>query len=165
MNDDGGGNALYLDRHTMDCGNQALNELHYQRKSTGGQFQIQYTCAGGGQLGSVTQKATPFNDEGSGNTIYLDRHNADCGTGSVMTKLHLNRSGQNTYQLQYGCAPSSHPLTCRQVTTPFNDDGGGNSMFLDRHDIKCNANEALSQVHLNRNSAGNQYQFQYTCCS
>ena len=165
-NDGGGGNAVFLDRHNIDCGNQPLNRLHYSRTGDN-TFQYQFTCANGGQLGAVSQQATPFNDEGNGNTIYLDRHNADCGSGNVMTKLHLNRSGNGMYQWQFACAPNTQPqpLNCRQTSTGMNNDGGGNSIFLDRHDIQCNSNEALSQIHLQRNSAGNQYQFEYTCCS
>lgn len=173
MNDDGGGNTIYLDRHTMDCGNKGLNQLYYQRKQGGCEFQYKYTCATGGSLGPVTQQATPFNDEGGGNSIFLDRHNPDCGNNNVMTKLHLQRSGNNTYQLQYACAPNTQPqqLNCRNVTTPFNDDGGGNSIYLDRHDIRCNSNEAIQQLRLVRggttdaNRNPNQYQYQYKCCS
>jgi len=53
---------------------------------------------------------------------------------------------------------------CRAVTTPMNDDGGGNTWYLDRHQLSCRADEAISQIRLIRNGAGNQIQYQYTCC-
>jgi hypothetical protein len=52
---------------------------------------------------------------------------------------------------------------CRAVTTPFNDEGGGNAAFLDRHQMTCRADEAISQIRLVRSGAGT-YQYQYTCC-
>lgn len=52
---------------------------------------------------------------------------------------------------------------CRAVTTPFNDEGGGNAVFLDRHQLSCRADESISQMHLVR-SGNNSYQYKYTCC-
>lgn len=52
---------------------------------------------------------------------------------------------------------------CRAVTTPFNDEGGGNAVYLDRHQLSCRADESLSQMRLVR-SGNNTYQYQYTCC-
>lgn len=163
MSDMGKGTINYLDRHTMDCSNKALNELHYQKNTAGDKFQMQYTCASGGKLGTLSDKVTDLNDTGNWNTGFLDRHNADCGVGNVMTKLHLN-TNNDKMQWAYTCAPSIQN-TCRQISTDMSDDGGGNSMYLDRHDIKCNSNEALQQLQLVRNPEGNKYQFKYTCCS
>lgn len=162
-NDWGGGNSVYLDRHNIDCGNKALNQLHFARPA-GDKIQWQYTCADG-NLGSPTAKTTPANEDGGGNTVYLDRHDADCGSGNVMTRLHLARPSGNQIQWEYSCAPStqSKSLSCRQVKTGANEDGGGNSIYFDRHDIKCNADEAISRLHLTRPS-GNQIQWEYTCC-
>lgn len=53
---------------------------------------------------------------------------------------------------------------CRAVATPFDLDGGGNAVFLDRQNLSCRADEALSQFRLVRNPAGTLYQYQYTCC-
>jgi hypothetical protein len=52
---------------------------------------------------------------------------------------------------------------CRAVTTPFNDEGGGNAVYLDRHQLSCRADESISQMHLVR-SGNNTYQYKYTCC-
>jgi hypothetical protein len=52
---------------------------------------------------------------------------------------------------------------CRAVTTPLNDEGGGNAVYLDRHQLSCRADESLSQMHLVR-SGNNTYQYKYTCC-
>ncbi len=54
--------------------------------------------------------------------------------------------------------------TCRSMTTPFDLDGGGNAVFLDRHHIGCWNHENLSSFRLGRNSEGNKYQYLYKCC-
>lgn len=165
-NDVADGMAIYLDRHNMDCGPKALNQILYKRNPADlSQFGMQYTCGEGGALDTPIPKNTPWDEDGNGNTIYLDRHDAVCPENSVMTKLQLARSGNNTWQWQYACAPSKQDLTCRPETTPMDDEGHGHSIYLDRHNIKCNPNEALSRVRLARDPAGGKYQFEYTCCS
>ena len=161
LNDGGGGNTAYLDRHDIDCNGKPLNELHY--KTGDGKIQYEYTCSSGGDLETAILKNTDWNDEGNGNAVFLDRHNIDCGINSVISQLKLVRDNTGKIQYQYKCLPSKHTLICRQNTTPFNDEGGGNSTYLDRHDIKCNDDEDISQLKLVRNNNGN-YQYQYTCC-
>lgn len=166
VNDGGGGNLIYLDRHNLDCVDKPLNRMYYAR--VGDNFKYEYTCASGGKLNKPFNKVTNGNDWGGGNTIFLDRHDADCGTNSVMTRLHLYRPQWNQVAWDYSCATNSQDkkLTCRKDATPFNSDGNGNTIFLDRHNIKCNANEGLSQVKLVRNPQNHsQYRFEYTCCS
>lgn len=166
-NDGGGGNAIYLDRHDINCGNNGINRLYYKRTGDN-TFQYQYNCTNGGVLDpNLIKTATPFNDEGGGNTIYLDRHNADCGDNKVMTRVHLNRDQAGKYQIEYNCATNkqSQKLKCRNVSTQMNDYGNGNSIYLDRHNIVCDNNEAISQLRLVRSADGLKYQYQYTCCS
>lgn len=161
LNDDGGGNAVFFDRHDINCNGQVLNELHLNRADAKS-IQFQYTCSTGGVLGTPLSKNTDWNDEGGGNTVFLDRHNVDCGVNSVISELKLVRNGYQ-YQYQYQCIPSTQTLNCRQTSTPWNDEGGGNSIFLDRHDLKCNSDEAISEFKLVRDGNG-KYQYQYTCC-
>ena len=126
-------------------------------------IQFQYKCSSGGSLDTLVLKNTDYNDDGNGNAVYLDRHNIDCGKDSLISGLKLVRDGKGNYQYQYQCAPSKTPLTCRQLSTPSNDDGGGNSVYLDRHDINCNTDESISQLKLVRNG-DHAYQYNYTCC-
>jgi len=53
-------------------------------------------------------------------------------------------------------------LQCRGVSTPWNDDGGGHTKNLDRHDVGCNSNELLNRIRLAR--SGKQIRYDYTCC-
>lgn len=59
-------------------------------------------------------------------------------------------------------------LSCRNSYTPWNYEGGGNAVYLDRHDVKCDSNELLSQFHLTRQQQddGNMYyRYDYRCCT
>lgn len=163
MNDDGRGNAIFLDRHDMNCGNAPINQFRLQRNSDLNQYQFNYKCSSAMQLDRPIGNATPWNDEGGGNAVFLDRHNVDCGANNVLTRTHLRRKGDGNYQYEYSCARSNRPLKCRKATTGFNDEGDGNSVYLDRHNVECNGDEALSQFHLQRSGLGT-YQFQFTCC-
>ena len=43
-------------------------------------------------------------------------------------------------------------LQCRDVKTSSDIDGGGNLIYLDRHNLQCNDNEYLTRFHLTRTS-------------
>jgi hypothetical protein len=55
-------------------------------------------------------------------------------------------------------------LQCRGTSTPWNDEGRGNAVFLDRHAVGCNSNELINRFHLVRNGRG-KYRYNYTCCA
>jgi hypothetical protein len=55
-------------------------------------------------------------------------------------------------------------LQCRTASTPWNDEGRGNAVYLDRHNVSCNGNELLQRFQLLRNGRG-LYHYDYTCCS
>ena len=61
------------------------------------------------------------------------------------------------------CAEVTSTMSCRTTHTPWNDEGGGNAVYLDRHNVECAADELLQRVHLTR-SGKNTYRYDYTCC-
>ena len=164
-NDDGGGNAIYLDRHSLDCESNGISHFKlYRNPNNLSQYQYGYTCSTGGpKLGPSMAKNTGFNDDGGGNVVYLDRHNVDCGSDGVLSQFKLARNLPSQYRYDYKCLPSTKPLTCRNVSTVGNEDGKGNSVYLDRHDVKCNEDEVLNQFKLYR-PTGNQINYEYKCC-
>ena len=79
-------------------------------------------------------------------------------------EFKLDRAGtSDMYQYDYNCGKSSRNLTCRNVKTALNDDGGGNTIFLDRHNVQCEPNEVITQFKVSRPS-DNKIQYDYTCC-
>lgn len=162
FNDEGNGNAVYLDRHNVTCDNEGIQRFRLIRNGQG-KYRIDYTCAANGQLGASSNKDTGFNDEGNGNVIYLDRHNVDCGKDSVLSQFQLTRNGQGKFRYNYTCKSSKAPINCRDVTTPGNDDGRGNAVYLDRHDLTCADDEVMSRFQLVRPTP-NTIQYQFKCC-
>ena len=65
------------------------------------------------------------------------------------------------YHVREGFAAT---LSCRDTATGWNAEGGGNAIYLDRHDVRCGANEMLSQFRLQRNGGG-AWRYLYQCCS
>jgi TonB family protein len=164
-NNDGGGNAVYLDRHDVRCGpGETLTRFRLRRNPSQTHYRYEYSCSDAAP--SVCQdRSTAWNDDGRGNAVYLDRHEVACGTDEALSSFRLRRDGGNTqYRYEYMCC--SAPLArCRELDTGWNDDGRGDAVFLDRHDVACGADEALSRFRLRRNPEDQtRYRYEYTCC-
>ena len=166
-NDDGGGNLIYLDRHSVDCGDKSImNQFHMNReKDANGSYnkiQYNYTCHTGRE-GKLTQKNSGDNEDGGGNIIYLDRHSVNC-EDQFINQFRLTRPSGNTIRYDYKC--SDTPVdeeTCRTDKIAPQEDGGGNLIYLDRQNVNCKDDEALTKFRLTRPS-NNTIAYEYTCC-
>ena len=68
-----------------------------------GNLSVQGDLTVGGTMSRpCVDKFTPWNDEGSGNAVFLDRHNVDCGT-DFLSRFQLQRSGGGQYRYNYRC--------------------------------------------------------------
>ena len=161
-NDEGGGNVIFLDRHNVSCPSGPLNRLKLSRKGDNN-FRYDYGCASSGITGDAINKNTDWNNEV--NTMSLKDHDIDCGESGVISQLRLVRDGKGKFRYDYKCLPSNSKLTLRTDNTPFNSDGGGNSIFLDRHNIQCKPNEALNKLKLVTDNKEGKYKYDYTCAS
>lgn len=157
-NDDGGGNIVFLDRHHLNCGTDGMNSLRLYRPSVT-QIAYEYHCLPMNYAGT-NDLYTPANDDGGGNSIYLDRHGVDC-SGTALQYLHLERPSGNTIRYHYKCSDIALS-SVDDYYTPANADGGGNSIFLDRHHVSCPANEVLSYLRLQRPTV-NTIRYHYKC--
>lgn len=161
-NDSGNGNSVYLDRHDINCPNKSALSKFQMANKDGKQIQYQYSCLAAVDFQDAVPNSTPPNDDGGGNTIYFDRHAVMCPTGSAVNEWHLIRPTANKIAFNYKCVPVPGLQKCEEKTTPFNDEGGGNSLYLDRHNVNCD-NKMLTSFRLVRNGKG-QYQYVYSCC-
>ncbi|NQZ11375.1 MAG: ricin-type beta-trefoil lectin domain protein, partial [Algicola sp.] len=157
-NDDGGGNTVYFDRHELNCGYQGFKSMRLFRPLTW-QIAFDYQCQDIGETTTVN-RYTPPNDDGAGNSIYLDRHVVDCANNAIQY-LRLYRPSSTQISYHYKCGQKA--LTnVRDYYTPANDVGGGNAIFLDRHNISCPNEEVLSYFKLQRPSEST-IQYHYKC--
>jgi len=160
--EDGGGNAVYLDRQHVNCGDDALNRFQLTRPSKN-TINYRVHCLEGVNSGSTDWKKTKANEDGGGNAVYLDRHRINCGMKPI-SKFWLRRPTDNQINYDYKCSNLSHTNECRVLSTPFDDDGGGNAVYLDRQNVKCGKGEAMTEFVLRRNPEGNKIRYEYKCC-
>jgi hypothetical protein len=158
---DGNGNTIYLDRHNINCNGLALNKVKLTNTADD-KFKYDYTCSSGGNFEPKQDKTTSWNSEGGGQVIFLDRHNIDCGEKSTLSGFSLNRKGDGNFQYKYSCLPSKEALTCRKANTELTTIETS-AKTLDKHNINCNSDEALSQIQLHTATDG-KIQYKYTCC-
>ena len=164
------GKMTYLDRHPMSCGgaNTVMTMFHLQRSSDNMRYQYK-CCTFQANVCNLQIKYTSFSDNGNGNTIYLDRHTADCSATGFINYLKVeNDSGNENVRYKYYCANLvakwQPKASCYSATTSYSDDGDGKVYFLDRQTVSCDSGYALSYVKLQRKSSTKQWRYLYRCC-
>ena len=108
---------------------------------------------------SLRQRQTLANDWGGGNSIFLDRHNMDCGDDGI-SSFRLFRPAGNKIAYKYSCLEGTNQPRSNQATRS-NDWGGGNTLFLDRHNVDC-GNSSIHKIHLVRPSR-KRIRYNYAC--
>lgn len=110
----------------------------------------------------------PIKDK-SGKTTYVDtpQHYQNLTSDYPATITYYPPNPKPVYDEK---DESDIPLNmkCRTLSTLFNEEGGGNAVYLDRHDVDCGPNENLNRFHLVRevgpNGPTGKYRYDYTCC-
>jgi hypothetical protein len=125
---------------------------------------------------SCSDKSTPANSDGKvvrrfrrdipPNVRYLDRHNLKCGANSVLSKIQLRSLGGNKIKYNYKCCsvPAGLLGSVTSRDSGLNSDGGGDARYLDRHMVKCQPNELMTQVKLG-SYGGGKIRYNYKCAS
>ena len=109
--------------------------------------------------GTGRERSTRPNHWGGGNSIFLDRHNVDCGN-KALQGFHLRRPRNNqiNYKYQCGGATTSAGINKNSGTNHW---GGGHTLYLDRHRVDCGPNP-LHQFKLVR-PHGSAIRYNYKC--
>jgi len=167
---DGGGEAIYLDRHSLHCpSGSVMNYMKLERNSDLNKIRYRYRCCKS-QLAcsdSLTTNSQTTNGGSNGNTVFFDRQTIQCNKKGI-SYLKLDRSGDN-WNYKYDCctvAYSKSSVTCYDLDTSFHDDGDGENIYLDRHTIKCNKDtDFVTYIKLVRNTGLDHIKYSYRCCS
>ena len=83
--------------------------------------------------------------------------------------------GENTYQVkgdyavnsslaEYALKTDLTKRTCRDLSTPYDEDGNGDYMYLDRHFIQCGDDENITNMRLVRDVPNKKIKYDYRCC-
>lgn len=108
-NDDGAGNVIFLDRHTLNCEGKGMQFMHLERTSAT-TVQYRYKCSDKA-LSNLNDYFTPANEDGGGNAVYLDRHYVSCPNNEILSYLRLERPSGNTMRYHYKCGAYSEGTT------------------------------------------------------
>ena len=110
---DGGGNAVYLDRQTVSCGNHAyLNEFVLRRNGAHNHIRYEYNCCNLNEeryrRKTVCKEGltTPYSyHDREGRSVYLDRQTVECQGRSFLTSfvLERNHGGSDLWRYRYTC--------------------------------------------------------------
>ena len=168
FNSNGEGKVYYLDRHNVSCNKDGLNRFKLNTDDSDEKnIAYEFGCLTGLGITETTEKQTTADVDGDPpHTVYLDRHTVDCDNKPI-TQFKLGRSSDKKIQYNYKCGNTTASNSCRDVTTGYNDQGGGNVRYLDRHDVKCNEGEYLSKFRLDvkDDDALGKYRYEYKCCT
>ena len=166
----GGGNMVYFDRHTIDCGGNGQVLKMFKLARSNDLIRFEYKCCHL-RVTVCTNKVqmTDFSDDGDGNTVYLDRQQVDCGDDGYINGFRLERNGNHDHvRYVYQCCKLEphYKAKCETYATNYSDDGGGKSDYLDRQTVSCNKpQEFLTLFKLERNSGdGGLWRYKYRCC-
>nr|BAM77434.1 nacre protein [Pinctada fucata] len=106
-------------------------------------------------------KSTPYNDDGNGDMVFLDRHKLRCfSKGLVRFQLDLKIS---QIKYEYFCCKLPKKTTKFSFKTGFTDDGDGHVAFLDRQKVDCGMRGVITGFNLQRNEQGNRVRYNVIC--
>ena len=171
----GGGNSDFWDKHHVDCGaNNVMTQWQLKRNNDNNdEIGFQYRCCDAAPDTECAPEAfTPDNNDGGNEVTHFDRHTIGekCKNGQALKSWRLQPRGGKDVRFSYQCCGlnklSSYQLAnphCSDHETGESDSGGGNSYFMDRHNIKCEDGRMLKKWHLKNN--GKKMKIEYTCCS
>jgi hypothetical protein len=154
-NDWGRNNIFYLDRHDVACGNQEALQGFRLFRPQGNQLNYKYVCKSRDQ--SISPNDTYQSNTGWNQTArnksrsanYLDRHNVQCKAGYALQRFRLGRNGNNI-NYNFSCVK----VDCEAIQTMQTGksaDGGFETIYLDRQDVRVKTNEVLTGFKLNSN--------------
>src|SRR6056300_1366186 len=164
----GSGKVYYLDRHHVNCNNDGLRRFQLktvnQPDGENNTIAYEFGCLTGLGITETTGKETTLDVDGDPpHTVYLDRHTVDCDNKPITQfRLHRNSDGDKIHY-KYSCGNTIPSNSCRDVTTEYNDQGAGNVIYLNRHNVKCDEGEYLSKFRLDAddNDTTGKYRYEY----
>ena len=111
---DGGGDGMYLDRHSVNCGRSGfINDIRVQRNSGHNKIRYSYWCC---QLkwswkrkSRCYTKRTGMTYDGNGKVYYLDRQTVRCRSGYGLSYFRLKRNSRHDkWAYNYRCCKVNH---------------------------------------------------------
>jgi hypothetical protein len=96
------------------------------------------------------RQGTAKTDIGNKKTHFLDRQTVDCGPNPI-NRFRLKTPGSKI-NYNFNCAEKGNLESPQKKVTDWEDDGGGNLIFLDRLKVQCDDDSLITKFHYARNS-------------
>lgn len=181
-NETGGWTFSYLDRHNVKCEEgEVLSRFQMVSDYNPDRAKYVYRCckldtwplANRLRHKVATSGSAPTNSLGW-NARGLINHTVQCPDSNLLKKFQMEAiynnpiNGQAKYNTEctsfelHGLPTKELRTECRKMRTAYNDEANTFNV-LDRHDIKCNDGEGISDFTLRSNGA--QLFYEYSCCA
>jgi hypothetical protein len=155
------GDIRELSKHNIDCSGNAINSFQFINPGDG-TFNYDYKCSNPREGDLITNMTNYTNTTGLSKDLVNQK--IECPQNEVLSQFQLiNNESQLKYQ--YKCLKSveNHPLTCRNISTPFFKTNNS-SQYLSNANITCNSDEALNQFQYIMSDDSTKFKYNYTCC-
>jgi len=139
-----------------------INSFHLLRNIGNEHLYYDYNCINNANPKPTQENRNTSDYYGTGQNIYLDKHNIDCNNRPI-TQINLLRPNKSTLEYHYKCG-NTQLRDIQNYDTGFNDYGDGENIYLDRHNVRCPDESILTQIRLVRNPANtNEIRYNYRC--
>jgi len=116
--------------------------------------------------GKINVHETRADDVGGGSAFYLDRHHVKVPKGEILTGFKLIRPTRGTIAYEFSGRVTSNLSKETNSATSYEQEGGGNSIFLDRQCCMAPEGCFLTGFKLFRNGRGTmRYDYSYVQAS
>ncbi len=172
----GGKRTNFLDRQNIQCGSDKfLNQFQLEYDAKSDRARYKYKCCpidNSKHTSTLIQKTTPKNDSGNWDARYIDRHNLTCNDNFGMNQLVFQSfydSPTGNMRYSYNCINVNNKQNNQKVNTTtrtINTEMVSEGADLDKLaplNVRCDDNEAISNLQLKRTPFNNQFFYQYNC--
>jgi hypothetical protein len=105
-----GRNVHYLDRQDLKCDGKGISYLQLITSDLLTQVgAYTYNCLNQAAAGSCRDVTTSCQTTNGHQLHYLDRHNVECGSNEMITRLHLRSCDSDSVQYEYTCCNAYPP--------------------------------------------------------
>lgn len=161
---------LFDDHIECDQPTSVLNWFRFTRRKPQTLYRFRCCKLNEGAKYTITTKLTNYTTL-TEDTRDISQHDLDCNNKGLIQSMVLETtSNGEKFRYRYKCLTTSNSVfmkqsDCYRRVTPWNENGLGNIIYLDRLDVRCELNGFnLNKVDLKIHWKRRLWQYVYRCC-